>query len=121
MRLDEERNKYDLHIYIIKLNEGSRSNQISLGKTGKSQIVGANQVRGSDLRREEFIAENMHIYDNDGNPHGIAENSLFRERSNTIEILRATTDVTRELMQLPDAGGSLRISALMPPDIKSKC
>ena len=69
--LQQERGNYDSMIYAIKLNEGQRNNEISLGKTGESETVGSNQVRGSRMRREEFVAENMRIYDNEGQPHEI--------------------------------------------------
>ena len=69
--LEDERNNYDSMIFGIKLNEGQRKNEIFLGKTGASEAVGSNQVRGSQMQRDEFIVENMRVYDNDGNPHSI--------------------------------------------------
>lgn len=68
----QERGNFDSMILIIKLNEGFGKNEISLGKTGKSETVGVNQVRGSQMKREEFIVEDVRIYDNEGQPHEIS-------------------------------------------------
>lgn len=87
---------------FIKVLEGAFPNRVVLGKTGKTEKVGSNMVKGSQMERVEFDSANMLKYDNAGLPHKISEKIAV---SGTIKYARKVS--TNEIPQYESSPGIL--------------